>query len=125
MARSPSKAELKFELFYRLIDLARHTIEWGGYLGLAYFATEIVSDLSGKETFASFFLQFVGKESVSNTLLFLLAACFGIWAYLERRLRRKKTAELSGRIQKLEASIDPNRTSSKLTPTGETHPGDH
>lgn len=125
MARNPTKVELKFELFYRLIDLLRHTIEWGGYLGLAYFATVIVSDLSGKETFATFFLQFIGKENTSDSLVFLLALVFGAWAFLERRLRRKKTVELSQRIQKLEATIDPKRTSSKLTPTGETHPGDH
>lgn len=125
MARNPTKLELKFELFYRLIDLLRHTIEWGGYLGLAYFATVIVSDLAGKETFASFFLQFIGKENTSDSLVFVLALVFGAWALLERRLRRRKTVELSQRIQKLESSIDPKRTSSKLTPTGETHPGDH
>jgi hypothetical protein len=125
MARNHTKTELKFELFYRLIDLVRHAIEWGGYLGLAYFATQAVADLSGKETFASFFLQVLGKESASDSLVLLLAIVFGGWALLERRLRRRKTAELSQRIQHLETLIDPNRTGSRLTPTGETHPGDH
>jgi hypothetical protein len=54
MAQNQTKTELRFELYYRFIDLARHAIEWGGYLGLAYFATQAVDKLSGKETFAAF-----------------------------------------------------------------------
>lgn len=53
-----------------------------------------------------------------------LTIAFGLWAIIERSLRKRKTVKLTKRIEELETKIDPQRTSSGLLSTGETHPDD-
>jgi len=47
-----------------------------------------------------------------------------VWAMKERALRRRKTEYFQSRIRSLEQRLDPERTSSKLTPGGDTNPED-
>ena len=47
-----------------------------------------------------------------------------IYAELQRRERQRKTMKLSRRNRELELRLDPGRTSSELTPTGETREED-
>lgn len=46
------------------------------------------------------------------------------WAFRERALRKHQLEKSQERIVKLERLIDPTRTSSYLTPQGETNPQD-
>lgn len=47
-----------------------------------------------------------------------------VYAELQRRERQRKTEKLSKRNRELELRLDPMRTSSQLTPTGETREED-
>lgn len=78
---------------------------------------------------------FAGQRTVISILFsfladikFVMAVAFGGascgWAVVERMLRRRKTEQLQGRIIELEKRIDPDRTSSELTPQGTTNPKD-
>ena len=53
--------------------------------------------------------------------LWLIAVAALAYAAAQRRLRLKKTEEMQGYIRELERRIDPSRTSSGLTPTGQPH----
>jgi hypothetical protein len=46
------------------------------------------------------------------------------YAELQRRERQRKTVKLSRRISELELRLDPARSSSELTPTGDTRQED-
>ncbi|MEE9441967.1 MAG: hypothetical protein V3V99_04800 [candidate division Zixibacteria bacterium] len=62
-------------------------------------------------------LSKIGIEKIIYWVLLLLAGSYGV---LQQRLRYRKTKYLQGRIKDLEIQIDPNRTSSGLTETGQT-----
>ncbi len=55
-------------------------------------------------------------------LCWTVIAVLIIMVHRERLLRQSKTKTMSDRIAKLEAEINPTRTSSGQTPTDETHP---
>ena len=82
--------------------------------------------LAGKETGASFFVQWT-TGSVSGATFSVSIVLTGIgtgWALYERMWRFKKVKTLSARIIELETQIDPKRSSSKLLPDGRTNPDD-
>lgn len=87
---------------------------WVGLKGLAPFA--------GENTVISLALSFVAD--IKFALSVILGGTAAAWAFVERRLRYRKTEYLQGRIKELELKIDPNRTSSNLTPKGKTNPTD-
>ncbi len=79
---------------------------------IAYMSFRSVDALAGKITFASLGASFIGDVRINEALAWLLAG--------ERRLRRKHIERTAPQISELESRIDPNRTSSRLTPRGTT-----
>lgn len=105
------------------------------------FVSDLVKALSGKNTKAditfnfgakllSFFnldVEIINVETVyliAFVILTVLAFFAVVWAFGERVLRKRAIEHFQERIGTQEHSIDPDRTSSNLTPRGETHPGD-
>lgn len=89
-------------------------------------SAEVLMALAGKTTIADiaiggFLSAGLGKAAAVSGVV---ATGTSAWALLERRERRKKTEALTTRIRELEQRIDPTRTSSGLTPKGETNPED-
>jgi hypothetical protein len=83
--------------------------------------------------FAIAAMAFAGKQSVANWSLSVLANIQVVWAvsitlsgvsiglYFKERKKHRETRErLTARVKELELTIDPNRTSSHLTPEGLT-----
>jgi hypothetical protein len=83
------------------------------------------------------FIAYAGKTSMANLVFNLFAHLEAVWTlsltmtgvsvmlYLrERKLHRKTRDRLTDRIAELELRIDPNRTSSLLTPEGLTRKED-
>lgn len=91
---------------------------------LAYFVYASVAVLAGKQTDASIGVSFFGNLTVSQSLAYIFGGGGLVYGFRERALRQKTIKRLQGRIQELEAAKDPARTSSKLTPKGDTHPRD-
>jgi len=91
---------------------------------VAWTALKAVEALAGQSTSVAMTLIFSVLFEFKLAIAITLAGCCAIWALLERSLRRKKVASLQGRIRSLESGIDPNRTSSGLTPGGKTNPLD-
>lgn len=107
-----------FELLNRMVHAAV-LISW------AYYGAEAVSHLAGKETTADFLVKWLTspeQNGGSVTIWVVAALLCGGWAFVERRLRQRKTASLSTRIKALELQIDKQRTSSGLTAEGKTPP---
>lgn len=93
-------------------------------LGIAGFTYLCVRELAGQVTVANFLVDVLGLGSVRTVLYLLLLFALAGWAIGENRLRKRVTRHLSSQKQRVEEQIDPDRTSSGLTPTGGTNPGD-
>lgn len=89
----------------------------------AWALVEIMPYLAGKETTVMMYLEGTMFSKSSSWVTFAIIVLL-LWAILERRLRQSKTVTLTERIAELETRLNPNRTSSGLTPQGLTHPKD-
>lgn len=99
--------------------------KWGCFAYLGYCGYRSVAALAGTSTAADIVVAFIGEvKSGGKGLAWLLGALGILYGLLERGLRRKTIDRLGSRVKELEAAIDPRRTSSGLTTTGETHPED-
>lgn len=115
---------LKIYVISRAFDLLRELVKASVWLGCAYFAWQATAVLAGRQTNADLnFSAFLAVDD-DKGLPWVIAILMAGWAYLERRLRLNKTAQLQSHIKQLELRLDPNRTSSGLLPTGETNPED-
>jgi hypothetical protein len=108
----------------RGFDLFGDVFRYGFYLGLAYIGFRAVEVLAGKSTSASFIFNALFSDGNDYGLPWVLSVVFLVWGIAQRRERLRKTEYFQNRIQKLEKMLDPDRTSSGLSTTGETHPGD-
>ena len=107
----------------KLIDQAPRGIHWV-YITLIVVSYFEVKELSGKITVANFVINVLGNITVQKEVVFTGWGLTAIWAMLERVLRTKKVPWLSRRVKELEHRLDPNRTSSGLTETGQTNKED-
>lgn len=89
--------------------------------GFLYLA---VDSLAGKTTATDIALKAITDLKLDRGVLYVLTGGTALWAIRERKLRKKKTKDLGAYVKELEKHIDPNRTSSNLTETGDTHPED-
>ncbi|NBB84255.1 MAG: hypothetical protein GVY28_12725 [Alphaproteobacteria bacterium] len=122
-SRDPSAQLL---LIDRLTGLGRTAI---AVAGLAYGVHEVrlaIEALAGEQTRASLLLSFFSSNTagVAISVSWAGTIAFGGIAFRERKLRQRTIERLTKRIHELESRIDSQRTSSGLTPTGETNPHD-
>ena len=114
----------KFFLWIELIGFFKLLIRSITWLGLAFFGYLSIDALAAETTYLEIFNS-VTVELLSKSLpWWALTTVFALWAILERSLRKRKTKKLTKRIEHLETKLDPQRTSSGLLSTGDTHPND-
>lgn len=120
----PKRTALDNQLSFKRLDtisrIVCEFIKWAGLLGIAYLAYRSVEVLAGKNTFADIGFKVIGNVKVSDGIIVLLTG--GGWAYglAQRSLRRRYIERNTSHKNDLERIIDPNRTSSNLTPRGTT-----
>lgn len=102
-------------IFSRTMDLIQTCFVWSLWPGAVFLC---VRELAGKETIVNVIVEYFSKSS--NLAPWSLSFVFFIWALSERVVRRKKTASMSGHTREIEEIIDPNRSSSNLTASGQT-----
>ena len=99
-------------------------LKWGYFGYLTYAGQRTLSSFAGKDTFTSVIVSLGSNVSVAVGASWAVTIGLVIWVFLERRLRKGTTERLHVRIKDLELQIDRKRTSSELTPRGETRPED-
>lgn len=114
------RLELKYQLRFRLVEAMSKAfdqlIPGAAAVLCPYFGIfRPVHDLAGRQTLATFGLALFADVKPDERSL--VGWFFGINA---QRLRRNTTERLTNRIQELKRKIDPNRTTSGLTPCGRT-----
>jgi len=115
-----------FEHVFGFLKVAAKTVGW---VFAAISAADIAKSVAGRSTELSILGQhdilvsFWSGFDLSCLWAWGLAIVAIAYGLLQARLRRRKTAYLSDRIEELEMQIDPQRTTSGLTKTGDTPKG--
>lgn len=109
-----------------IASVLNNLIKWGGLAVIFYWIFRSIEVLAGNRTVADIGLglNFFAQISVSHLLAWILAVGGVGFGLLERNLRRSTIERLQARITALETGVDPGRTTSRLTPRGETNPED-
>lgn len=136
-----NRAIRKNKLYEAIASIVTSLIKWVGLAVICaspfYFHYKAVELLAGRTTEANISVSImeaiwtdlkVGnlleKKWVSCTVAILFGIAGVVYGWYQRKLRRDTVERLQKRNQELEKRIDPERSSSKLTPRGETRPGD-
>jgi len=85
---------------------------------------QALSDFAGQVTSVTLTAALSVIADVKLAVSLALAGGAAIWGLIERKLRHRKVEYLQARIRDLETARDPKRSSSGLTPKGQTHPRD-
>lgn|SRR5690348_6333529 len=127
-ATTAQTRESERKLTYKLIDSTTSVIKaflkYGSAVWCMSYIAKIAMALAGKTTITSFALSLLGNEKMLNSVLYILAGGGVTYGWGQRRLRRRDIERLTPRPRQLETMLDPNRTSSGLTPRGTTRPED-
>lgn len=122
------RSEAENDFLRSLVEEIGKTVRWalvaGAALGIVYLLAQAVEALAGKQTEANILVSMLGTVEVSVALSWVVGAGGVIYGRAQKKLRQRTVARLHGRIASLEKQIDPGRSSSKLTPTGDTNPED-
>ncbi len=132
MGSNKSKAELLAEnRFLRkdrnasnITTVLIYLIKYGALVAIFYFGYLSVLALAGKYTFADIGISLLGDVNISVTLAWIFGVGGVFYGMRQRKVRKDTVERLQGRIQSLETQIDHKRTTSQLTPRGDTREED-
>ena len=126
--KSRIDAELEWAKYAKKWDIiggiCNNLIRWGGVVACCYCSYLMIDALAGKTTATDIVLKAITDLKLDERVLYLLTGGTTFWAIRERKLRKKTIRHIAAQKKELEEHIDPNRTSSNLTETGDTHPED-
>lgn len=112
----------------RIIDAIdanlRLIIKYGFLAIVAGFSYESIAVLAGKHTFADIGIKFLSDVRIANSVGYVVGGAGLAYGRRQKKLKEDTIQQLAPRIKELEAAIDPNRSSSGLTPHGRTRPED-
>lgn len=112
---------LAFVIFSRIMEFLKLWTWFGGPALLGYvFVVLPLRETAGKVTTVSFLYQMVFSYRLDLAATSAAAAIFLILWRRERGIRRNTVERMHAQIKELETEIDPGRTTSGLTPRGET-----
>src|ERR1700733_2902499 len=100
---------------------ARSAIRVAGWVLAAYFAFKALAQFAGESTDLAVSLVLTALVDFKFALSIALTGAACAWAVAERSLRHRKVEQMQGRLKELETTIDPHRSSSGLTPRGQTN----
>ena len=92
-------------------------------VAIVYFIVQGIGHLAGQETKADISLILSGIFNINKATGYgvcVIAIAYGLF---QRRLRQKNIQRESARVKHFEEKLDPERTSSNLTPKGRTPKG--
>ena len=100
-------------------------IRWGIGFCIASKGFDTLVELKGTSTKLDLdiFVSLLGKNFLVVVICIAIAICSIAWALIERWLKQQVVRKL-GNTSKREIQLDPNRSSSNLTPEGKTNPED-
>jgi hypothetical protein len=127
-SQRPPRTESDYALSYKKIDsvatVVREAVKWAAIVLIVRYGYYAIAILAGHSTFADIAVRFLANLKVSDGILYLLTGGSIAYGVGQRYLRRRHIKRVVPAKNQLERILDPNRSSSGLTPKGTTHPGD-
>ena len=108
----------------RAFDVIKHFATCITVMVIAYFVTDAGKVLAGQETVAEFVLEVLLPLNFRRWTCYAVTGTALVFGFWRRRLHKRAITETAPRIIYLERSLDPKRSSSQLTSTGDTRPED-
>jgi hypothetical protein len=118
------EAHLRAKRIDSFTTICRDAIKWSAAVIIVAYGYKSIVALAGHRTYADIGIRVLGNLKVSDGILYLFGVSGWVYGLGERRLRRNNIRRLAPAKNDLERIIDPRRTSSNLTTTGTTQPGD-
>jgi hypothetical protein len=100
--------------------IASAAIKWGALCFIARQLMLSITALAGQATFVSVFAKIAANVSFNQWAAYVLGGGGLSYGWAQRRLRKRKVAELGDRIKVLETKIDSKRSTSGLSSEGKT-----
>ena len=126
--RSALSGSQRYALISQTIEGVLSIIKVGFICGLllavAYWTREVLVAYAGKSTLADIAIRLAAELHIDRALAYLFGSGGILYGLRQRSLRQRNLRRLTPRAHELERRIDPNRTSSGLTPSGTTNPKD-
>ena len=131
-ANRPRKQDIEYQShveFHKTLRAAVKGITIIGTVGLVgLFMWLTVRDLAGRATLADITFRVLADLKANKPISMMIAYLFGFaglgYGGLQHHLRRRYVERFSPFLQAREKEIDPQRTSSSITMTGDTRPED-
>lgn len=130
-AGSRDSIQYRIELVHTIGRNINYLFKYGAYVILAIWWAPVVQEFAGQTTAALIGLKAEVNGTVTiatSTWVTVMAIIFGLSGILygqrQARLRKKTVANMSDQLKECEKQLDSKRTSSNLTKSGDTHPGD-
>jgi hypothetical protein len=132
LSKQKTAAELRAEVRFLkrsranegFVSIVNNLIRWGGLVMISYFGFLSAGALAGHHTFADIGIRVLADVRVSEAVAWIFGGSGVAYGMRQRKLRRDTVERLANRNIELEKRLDPNRTSSQLTPRGDTRPED-
>jgi len=115
---------VQMQLVVSTASIVNNLIKFGALALIARYGYLAIEALAGKTTLASIIVQFLASVKVTQGLAYVIGLSGCAYGAFQRRLRRTAIARIAARNTERELGIDPGRSSSGLTPRGETNPED-
>ena len=87
---------------------------------VAYYLKDALIAFAGKHTDANLVFSVLANLQADRWFAYLFGIVGGGYGLAERSLKRRTIRRLTARTAELELRLDPNRTTSQLTPRGTT-----
>ena len=114
------KTALIFALSGAFTSVFNNFIKWASLVLIAYFSYLSINSLSGKETITNIAVKVLANLQIQNTVSYGVGIAGVGYGYYQRRLRKKRIAELAAHSKNLEILLDNKRTSSGISKHGTT-----
>lgn len=131
MAKQPEKLEEPSESFKIQITKInayltawQHFVKWGVYGIIAWCVKVSIESLAGEATSSNIVLSLITDFKANQFFPYLFGGAAGAYGLAQQREKKKTVFRLHSRVKELETKIDPTRTSSGLTETGDTRTED-
>ena len=107
-----------------IVNVLRAAVIAVAVVAVAYYASRVFIAFAGKKTDALIGIQLITSIKLDRWVAYIVAIMGGTYGLRQRHLRRTSIERTTKRPIELEQRMDPNRTSSGITPRGTTRKED-
>jgi hypothetical protein len=122
--KTVDKYQLSYRIYEGIFSTIKALLKYGSIVLIVRYGYYAVLALAGKQTFADVGFRILGNVQISHNICYLVATGGILYGVGQRTMRRRHIKRVDSLKNNYERMLDPRRTSSGLTHTGQTRPED-